>query len=254
MACSLRSSRGCADCPHVPDRSACQPRPRLRKPRAGATTGLTPCSRHDDTHPKINTTTQRSTQSTTRGFGSDYCPKDNYLPVDVGTDAVRPTARVRAKFARPQCRADARVQMARPAVSNCSSATPAMSSACSPPGSATSTKPWSALRALLGIRTSQRLPRPGHPTRPHQHRARRSDPAAMAQARQLSELIRSEYLSFAATGGPGWTRYEPHGRATRVYDTTSTVVRYLKNAHARSGVTNDSASWTCPVDSRIAPA
>ena len=49
---------------------------------------------------------------------------------------------------------------------------------------------------------------------------------AVAQARQLSELIRSEHLSFAATGDPGWARYESHGRATRVYDTASTVVGY----------------------------
>jgi para-nitrobenzyl esterase len=51
-------------------------------------------------------------------------------------------------------------------------------------------------------------------------------PDAMAQARQLSELIRSEHLSFAATGDPGWARYEPRERATRIYDTTSTVDRY----------------------------
>jgi para-nitrobenzyl esterase len=51
-------------------------------------------------------------------------------------------------------------------------------------------------------------------------------PDAMTQARQLSELVRSEHLSFAATGDPGWARYEPCGRATRVYDTASTVGRY----------------------------
>jgi para-nitrobenzyl esterase len=51
-------------------------------------------------------------------------------------------------------------------------------------------------------------------------------PAALAHARQLSELIRSEHLSFATTGDPGWARYEPHGRATRVYDIVSTVAAY----------------------------
>ena len=51
-------------------------------------------------------------------------------------------------------------------------------------------------------------------------------PDVMAQARQLSELIRSEHLSFAATGDPGWARHEPHRRATRVYDTASTVTGY----------------------------
>ncbi|MEV8609474.1 hypothetical protein AB0383_16335 [Amycolatopsis sp. NPDC051373] len=51
-------------------------------------------------------------------------------------------------------------------------------------------------------------------------------PDVMAQARRLSELIRSEHLSFAATGDPGWARYEPHRRATRVYDTAPTVSGY----------------------------
>jgi para-nitrobenzyl esterase len=51
-------------------------------------------------------------------------------------------------------------------------------------------------------------------------------PDAIAQARQLSELIRAEHLAFATTGNPGWARYEPHGRATRLYDTTSTVAEY----------------------------
>jgi para-nitrobenzyl esterase len=51
-------------------------------------------------------------------------------------------------------------------------------------------------------------------------------PDAVARAVRLSELIRSEHLSFAATGDPGWARYEPHGRATRVYDTASTVLGY----------------------------
>jgi para-nitrobenzyl esterase len=49
---------------------------------------------------------------------------------------------------------------------------------------------------------------------------------AMAVARRLSELIRSEHLSFAATADPGWALYEPHGRATRRYDTASDVVGY----------------------------
>jgi para-nitrobenzyl esterase len=51
-------------------------------------------------------------------------------------------------------------------------------------------------------------------------------PTAMANARQLSNLIRSEHLSFAATGNPGWRRYDLHERATRWYDTESTVATY----------------------------
>ena len=48
----------------------------------------------------------------------------------------------------------------------------------------------------------------------------------MAQAAQLSELIRYEHLSFAATGDPGWARYTPHERTTRVYDAASSVIGY----------------------------
>ncbi|ONI86586.1 hypothetical protein ALI144C_11410 [Actinosynnema sp. ALI-1.44] len=51
-------------------------------------------------------------------------------------------------------------------------------------------------------------------------------PDTMTQARDLSELIRSEHVAFAATGDPGWPRYEPRGRATRVYDTAPTVGPY----------------------------
>ncbi|WP_091447557.1 carboxylesterase/lipase family protein [Actinokineospora iranica] len=51
-------------------------------------------------------------------------------------------------------------------------------------------------------------------------------PAAMAQASRLSALMRSEHLSFAATGNPGWARYRPRGQATRVYDTAPTVTGY----------------------------
>ncbi|RJQ75677.1 carboxylesterase/lipase family protein [Pseudonocardiaceae bacterium YIM PH 21723] len=51
-------------------------------------------------------------------------------------------------------------------------------------------------------------------------------PEIVEQARQLSALMRSEYLLFAATGDPGWPRYDRHDRATRVYGTTPTVTRY----------------------------
>lgn len=51
-------------------------------------------------------------------------------------------------------------------------------------------------------------------------------PDAMAQAQQLSALIRREHRAFAATGDPGWARYKPRERATRVYDTVPTVSTY----------------------------
>jgi para-nitrobenzyl esterase len=55
---------------------------------------------------------------------------------------------------------------------------------------------------------------------------RAAGPDAVAQAQQLSGLMRAEHLLFVATGRPGWARYEPLERATRVYDAESTVARY----------------------------
>ena len=51
-------------------------------------------------------------------------------------------------------------------------------------------------------------------------------PAECATAEHLSELMRAEYLAFAATGDPGWARYEPVGLPTRVYDVEPVVERY----------------------------
>jgi para-nitrobenzyl esterase len=58
-------------------------------------------------------------------------------------------------------------------------------------------------------------------------------PDAVAQARRLSHLIRTEHLSFAATGNPGWGRYRPHERDTRVYDTDCTIARYPEERSRR---------------------
>lgn len=58
-------------------------------------------------------------------------------------------------------------------------------------------------------------------------------PEAIAQARKLAELIRAEHLSFAATGDPGWARFEPHERATRVYAADSAVARYPEERSRR---------------------
>ncbi|HEY0816466.1 MAG TPA: carboxylesterase family protein [Pseudonocardia sp.] len=51
-------------------------------------------------------------------------------------------------------------------------------------------------------------------------------PDAVATAGRLSELMRAEHLAFAAAGDPGWPRYRPHDRRTRVYDAESTVAPY----------------------------
>jgi len=50
--------------------------------------------------------------------------------------------------------------------------------------------------------------------------------AAVQEARMLSELMRTEFLAFAATGNPGWPRYEPPHDTTRIYDTTPSVEPY----------------------------
>jgi para-nitrobenzyl esterase len=55
----------------------------------------------------------------------------------------------------------------------------------------------------------------------------------VAQAQRLSHLIRTEHLSFAATGDPGWARYTPQDRDTRVYDDDSTVARYPEERSRR---------------------
>jgi hypothetical protein len=76
----------------------------------------------------------------------------------------------------------------------------------------------------------------------------------MAQAQQIAELIRSEHLSFAATGDPAGhatTRTDEPPAPTTPRPQLSVI---QKNAPASSGVTGVSASWTCPVDSEIAPA
>jgi para-nitrobenzyl esterase len=51
-------------------------------------------------------------------------------------------------------------------------------------------------------------------------------PDAVADARRLSELLRTEHLTFASTGNPGWARYRPDERVTRVYDAEATLARY----------------------------
>jgi para-nitrobenzyl esterase len=51
-------------------------------------------------------------------------------------------------------------------------------------------------------------------------------PHAVAQADRLSAQMRAEHVSFAATGDPGWERYRPDRRFTRVYDADPAVTRY----------------------------
>ncbi|AVT33707.1 carboxylesterase [Plantactinospora sp. BC1] len=50
--------------------------------------------------------------------------------------------------------------------------------------------------------------------------------AKVEEYRRLSELMRTEYLTFAATGDPGWSRFDPDRRATRIYGTDPSVRPY----------------------------
>ena len=51
-------------------------------------------------------------------------------------------------------------------------------------------------------------------------------PAAVADAQQLSAVLRADHLAFAATGDPGWTRFRRGERRTRVYDIQPRVDPY----------------------------
>ena len=51
-------------------------------------------------------------------------------------------------------------------------------------------------------------------------------PDAVAAADELSRLLRTEHLDFAATGDPGWTRFRAHRPLTRVYRPEPVLVGY----------------------------
>ena len=60
-------------------------------------------------------------------------------------------------------------------------------------------------------------------------------PTALAESRRLSHVLRADHLAFAATGDPGWPRFDRRGRRTRVYGPEPAVVPYPEE---RSG-----AAW-----------
>jgi para-nitrobenzyl esterase len=51
-----------------------------------------------------------------------------------------------------------------------------------------------------------------------------------AAATGLGDLMRSEWVAFAATGDPGWPPYAPGRRMTRIYDAESDVTPYPETA------------------------
>jgi para-nitrobenzyl esterase len=50
------------------------------------------------------------------------------------------------------------------------------------------------------------------------------------EAIQLGDLMREEWVAFAATGDPGWTPYAPGRRMTRIYDVEPDVIPYPETA------------------------
>ena len=53
------------------------------------------------------------------------------------------------------------------------------------------------------------------------------------EAVHLSEVVRADWLRFAATGDPGWPRYTPAERSTRVYDAEPSVQPYPEERSRR---------------------
>lgn len=60
-----------------------------------------------------------------------------------------------------------------------------------------------------------------------------SDPKATDEAVRLSRHMRADWLTFATTGDPGWTRYDPTTRSTRVYDAEPTTQPYPEEGSRR---------------------
>jgi para-nitrobenzyl esterase len=58
-------------------------------------------------------------------------------------------------------------------------------------------------------------------------------PDVADEAVHLSHVMRADWLRFATTGDPGWPRYDPTGRATRVYDAEPSVQPYPEEASRR---------------------
>ncbi|GAA3233656.1 carboxylesterase family protein [Pseudonocardia petroleophila] len=58
-------------------------------------------------------------------------------------------------------------------------------------------------------------------------------PAALDEAARLGRTLRAEYLAFAATGDPGWPRFDRLARRTRVHDAQPGVLAYPEEASRR---------------------
>jgi para-nitrobenzyl esterase len=60
-----------------------------------------------------------------------------------------------------------------------------------------------------------------------------SRPEADEEALRLSRRMRTDWVTFAATGSPGWTPYDTTARSTRVYDAEPTTQPYPEERSRR---------------------
>jgi para-nitrobenzyl esterase len=56
---------------------------------------------------------------------------------------------------------------------------------------------------------------------------------AVEEADRLSQRMRTDWLTFATTGDPGWDRYDDRARLTRVYDAEPTTRPYPEESSRR---------------------
>ncbi|MGH3833084.1 MAG: hypothetical protein ACRDRS_22065, partial [Pseudonocardiaceae bacterium] len=60
-----------------------------------------------------------------------------------------------------------------------------------------------------------------------------SGSSAAEEAFRLSQHMRTDWLSFATTGDPGWAPYDANTRSTRVYDAAPTTLPYPEETSRR---------------------
>ncbi|WP_327099375.1 carboxylesterase family protein [Nocardia vinacea] len=69
---------------------------------------------------------------------------------------------------------------------------------------------------------------------PDEVRAHRcAHPNAANEITHVSHRMRTDWVTFATTGDPGWAPYDPHTRSTRVYDTEPTTQPYPEERSRR---------------------
>jgi para-nitrobenzyl esterase len=71
-----------------------------------------------------------------------------------------------------------------------------------------------------------------HPSDIRAHRS--AIPEAADQVTALSHRMRTDWLDFATHGTPGWPRYNPAERSTRVYDSEPTTQPYPEEPSRRT--------------------